>query len=151
MTMTQKDIDRFWSKVDVREPNNCWIFRTASKAKSYPGFWYQGEPWAAHRFSMMLFIGEEPKLSVLHTCDVPRCVNPAHLFLGTHDDNMKDMHAKGRFVPSRGNTKLTDKKVLAIRDEYAAGRTTLKELGIKYGVHFTTIQLIVKRKKWKHL
>lgn len=64
---------------------------------------------------------------------------------------MKDMHERGRFVPSRGNTRLSEQEVLLIRRLYATGRWTLKELAAEFDTHFTNISLIVRRKKWVHI
>lgn len=97
---------RFWSKVDRNGPahpelgTRCWVW-TASTAAGYGNFCVR-RPLnvGSHRFSWELSNGPIPEgLWVLHRCDNRRCVNPAHLFLGTAKDNVRDMIAKGRDVP----------------------------------------------------
>lgn len=87
---------RFWTKVDKRGPDDCWLWTGSEHGKGYGGFSYKGRSVPAQRISWLLEHGDEPPphLFVCHKCDVPKCVNPAHLFLGTHDDNMKDMAQK---------------------------------------------------------
>jgi Zinc-binding loop region of homing endonuclease len=90
---------------------------------------------------------------VLHACDNPACINPAHLSLGSAADNTADMVAKGRARgmsrPGASNlaSKLTAEDVLAIR----AARATQVELAAKYGVTQANISSIVQRKTWKHI
>lgn len=99
--LTARDISRFWRFVD--KSGDCWIW-TGSRAKGdYGSYFFQPEPRktrrvSAHRTAYAIEHGEAPggDRCVLHRCDNPPCVNPAHLFLGTHDDNMDDMTAKGR-------------------------------------------------------
>lgn len=96
----------------------------------------------AHRFSWELFVGPIPDgLHVLHRCDNPRCINYDHLFLGTDQDNMSDMIAKGR-----KRTKLSADDVIAIRQS----TQTQKELGKLYGVHHAHISRVKagKVKMW---
>ena len=107
-----------------------------------------------HRFAYELANGPIPKgLNVCHKCDNPLCCNPQHLFLGTHSDNNRDMNQKGRNVrgEKQGHAKLTAKIVIAIRHRYEAGGVTLKSLGSEFGIHFSTISNIVRRKTWKHV
>jgi hypothetical protein len=111
----------------------------------------------AHRVSWELHNGPIPDgMSVLHKCDVPACVNPEHLFLGTQADNMRDMDAKGRRKNSprpgelNGNALLTDTKVLKIKKLRARG-WTYKQIGAEIGVHATTVFGIISGKSWKHL
>ncbi len=104
----------------------------------------------AHKLSWIFSFGEIPKgLQVLHTCDNPRCVNPLHLFLGTQNDNMKDMVKKGRH--SRGSrngmAKLNEDLVRSIYHD-PRGRV---ELSQSYGVSLSVISNIKNRKVWKHL
>ena len=89
--------DRFESKF-VPEPNSgCWLWVAAVDKDGYGQFWSDGNTRHAHRTSYRLYVGEIPEsLCVLHRCDVSACVNPAHLFLGTHADNIVDKVAKGR-------------------------------------------------------
>jgi len=88
-------------------------------------------------------------LSVMHLCDNPPCVNPLHLRLGTHQDNMDDKVSKGRHShgTSHGNHKLTDADVIAIR----SSSLTLRELAKDYGVSHTAIGQIKRGESYKHL
>ena len=101
MQFTNKDLERYWNKVGKTE--DCWLW-TANKFKGgYGQYQFLGKPNGAHRISWIIHYGEIPKgMHVLHRCDNPPCVNPNHLFLGTHTDNMKDKAEKGR---SRTNNK----------------------------------------------
>ena len=111
----------------------------------------------AHRVSWELSIGTIPQgLHVLHSCDNPPCVNPAHLFLGTNDDNIADRHRKGR---SRGgslkgeahpNSRLSAQDVLHIRNGLAAGES-LYDMATHFGVTESHIWRIGKRKAWAHI
>jgi hypothetical protein len=90
-------------------------------------------------------------MCVCHRCDVPACVNPAHLFLGTHADNMADMKRKGRNPTGNGEdnprAKFTADQVLEIRRLYGTGVTQV-ELGQRFGVAQAHISQIVLRKIW---
>lgn len=92
-------MERFWSK--VKKTETCWVW-TAGTFKYRNGYGQfrvrRGDPPAyAHRFAWELVNGPIPQgLHVLHRCDNPPCVNPAHLFLGTQIDNYRDMVSKGR-------------------------------------------------------
>lgn len=97
--------ERFWLKVDKREPLLCWLWLGAKSKKGYGSFILDGrrnvegarKPIGTHRISWMFASGSIPDgLHVLHHCDTPACVNPLHLFLGTNLDNTKDKMAKGR-------------------------------------------------------
>lgn len=91
-----RDEHRFWLR--VRKTESCWYWQVRRQdAIWYGNFLYQGKRMKAHRLSMILSKGPIPEsMWVLHTCDNPACVNPAHLYLGTHRDNMNDMKIRGR-------------------------------------------------------
>lgn len=87
-------LERF--EVKVRKTETCWIW-TAGCLGGYGRFRFNGCTQNAHRVSWELFCGPIPSgMHVLHDCDNPPCVNPAHLFLGTNIDNIADRHRKGR-------------------------------------------------------
>lgn len=90
--------DKFLKSVEKGEPGACWIWTGARASNgAYGKVRHKGELWPAHRAAWDFFVGEIPiGMCVCHRCDTPLCVNPKHLFLGTHLDNMQDMAAKGR-------------------------------------------------------
>lgn len=149
--------DRFNSKW-IPEPNSgCWLWDGAQLPRGYgilgkgrrgKGYYY------AHRLSYQLHRGEVPDgLSVLHRCDVPSCVNPDHLFLGTQKTNMEDKKAKLRHRPGEQhpNAILTYGEVYRIRAEYASGRISLSKLGGKHGLTMQHVHDIVQWKIWREM
>lgn len=93
--MTLSEINRFESKIN--KTNTCWLW-TGGLTEGYGRFRFNGFMLGAHRFSWRLYRGPIPKdLFVLHSCDVRSCVNPEHLFLGTHTDNVLDAIKKRHY------------------------------------------------------
>src|SRR3990167_7115688 len=144
--------ERFFSQIKKRH-SGCieWVGRI--KQGGYGAMTVNGKERGTHRVSFELFIGEIPNgLWVLHRCDNPMCVNPAHLFLGTNTDNVADMVAKGRQAGALGernhSAKLTASDVVAIRSER---NLTQCQLAQRFGVSQNAISLIVRRKSWAHV
>lgn len=101
---------RFWNKVNKQTIDGCWEWIGCKDRLGYGRLMYWGTLTLAHRFSWELHNKKIPKgLNVLHKCDNRKCVNPEHLWLGTHRDNMEDMVKKGRsgnrYTISRGVTR----------------------------------------------
>lgn len=142
-------------KCDSSDPTGCWLWTGATASHGYGELHYgDGKRPKAHRVSYELFRGEIPKgMFVCHTCDVRRCVNPAHLFLGTQADNMADMVAKGRQSrgAAHGKSKLNEEKILEIRSLWASGLMSGIALSRMYGVSKGAISFIVNRKSWRHV
>lgn len=147
--------ERFWSKVE--KTNGCWLWKGAT-SKGYGRLGIGHKMTSAHRFSWELRNGLIPSgQQVLHKCDIRRCVNPDHLFLGTQDDNMKDCASKGRTDRTKKvkgqqhpSARLTSEQVLEIRALSASGALQ-RELALRFGVVQTLISKIVRREGWKHV
>jgi len=104
-------VNLFCSKVDIRGPNECWLWKGfVHKVRKYGEFYYNKKYEKAHRVSWQIFNDREiPKnLVICHSCDNPQCVNPGHLFLGTQKDNIYDMHSKKRNEKLRLATSASD-------------------------------------------
>lgn len=148
---------RFWGKVDVRGPDECWPW-TGTKVKTgYGSFKVWRRMYGAHRFALELSLGQrlDSETSACHRCDNPPCCNPDHLFAGTRKQNAQDALAKGRLYDWKGkrdgednpSAKLTTQNVISIR----MGDESAKVSAIKYGVSETTIRHIRARRSWRSL
>ncbi len=144
---------RFWAKVIKTE--NCWLWTAFRNGDGYGIIRINRERTrGTHRVSWELTNGPVPDgLLVLHKCDVPACVNPAHLFLGTNQDNTDDKMRKGRHHKIVGEqqarAKLTDASVRSIRQEKS--NSTFRELAQKYGVSKSCIEFVVRGTTWSHV
>ena len=138
-------MDNFWQKVN--KTGSCWIWTGRLTEKGYGSFSWAGAKYRAHRLAWTLTYGEIPAgMSVLHRCDVRNCCNPAHLFLGSHAENMADMVAK-----LRQRHKLSPDQVVEIRDAWKARTGTQRAIGARYGVCQQAISQIVLGQQWGHL
>lgn len=138
------------------DKTGCWAW-TGNKNEHGYGLISvsRGRQIRAHRVMYEMIVGEIPNLhEVCHSCDRPSCVNPDHLFIGTHQDNMADMIKKGRGMASKKAmgerhhfSRLSNENVVAIR---ASSRPN-KALAMEYGVSVWSIQNIRARRTWKHM
>ena len=93
--------DKYAILMKVERLGDCWIWKAGKTSKGYGDVTVSGERLLAHRLSYEVFRGPIPDgILVLHSCDVPACVNPDHLFLGTNADNLRDASEKGRLNPA---------------------------------------------------
>ena len=151
---------RFRRYVVERGPNECWEW-TGARSSGYGELAMPGTyPAKAHQLAWEAANGPVPDgLWVLHRCDNPPCVNPAHLYVGTHADNMRDMRERGRHWyrvnpdnilrgERTGAAKLTADQVSEIRALGAQG-ASLRAIGLRFGVSKTAIGYILRGRTWR--
>lgn len=151
--------DRLWRMVVVGEPDACWLWRGNVGHEGYGRITVRvagkTKQRAAHRlaweFANKMSLG---KRVARHRCDVPSCCNPAHILPGTQRENMLDAVARGRLNPARGEwspfAKLTDEKVLALREDRARGMS-LTALSKKFEVSMAVVANVYRGNTWKHV
>ena len=141
----------FWPH--VHKTHSCWLWPKKPKVRYGSMGDGSGRSIQSHHASWIIHFGEIPKgMHVLHTCDNGFCVNPNHLFLGTHEDNMRDAQRKGRLAYGErsGRAKLKTEQVLEII-ALSHGGATHAEIARLYGLSQPHVSRVVRGLKWKHL
>lgn len=159
---------RLLSSIAVDSITGCWIWMKCTRgpdpSHQYGQILIDRKTRYAHQVSYEVFIGTVPKgtgyhgACVLHRCDNSRCINPSHLFIGTHADNMADMARKNRLNPNHGiwnrgsrhgMSKLDEPTVLEIRRLAAS----MKQVTIcnRFGISPATASQIIRRRRWTHI
>lgn len=153
---------RFWVRVDIRGPEECWPWLGALfRETEYGSFTPDRVPVGAHRYAYQLAHGVVPAgLFVCHRCDVRACVNPAHLFAATPAENSADMVRKGRWRRGNGGnrprgarhyrTPFTGADIIAIRRLASTGRVPHHVIAHAFGVGRSTITAILRGQNWRH-
>lgn len=152
--MGRKKIDpvqKFWSRVEKRGPDECWPWLGSVDKDGYGQIWdgFSGKALRAHTLSAELHLGERNGRFVCHSCDNPQCSNPAHLFFGTQKDNMADKVAKKRQAVGemQGNSKLTETQVEEIRKRR---EDSYKTLCAEFNLAPSTVYRIWHGQSWTH-
>lgn len=147
--------ERFWAYVSKDADDECWEWHGCRVRHAYGRFTYGNKNWMAHRFSWELANGPIPDgMVVCHRCDNPPCVNPGHLFIGTHADNHADMVAKRRhsWGTRQPGAKLTPDDARQIRKLADAGMVKSEIAKLYPQVHPMHIYLVISGKRWpRHL
>ncbi len=145
--------ERFDSKWTPEPNTGCWLWFGATSSHGYGALKVNGSQQRVHRVSWFLDHGRWPEQCVLHRCDNPPCVNPAHLFEGTHLDNMTDRRRKRRAAKGvrNGRAKLTEGQIREIRARYATGDVSAARLGREFGVSSWQTHRIVRSEHWRHV
>jgi len=170
-------VRKFWARVVGGEGDECWLWGGHQGWDGYGQVWWQGKKRRAHRCAWELTFGAVPEgLFVCHRCDVPLCVRPSHLWLGTAADNSRDAKAKGRMAsgdrhrhlgsrlrgdrhplrvhPERaargeavGGARLTADGVRAIRCSQEPSSVLARRFGVAHG----TIRGVRTGETWRHV
>ncbi len=143
--MNDKDLERFMSKVKILDGEDpCWEWQASCNTGGYGTFHLQHRLSSSHRASYAHYKEEPGELHVLHRCDNPPCCNPDHLFLGTHQDNMKDRNSK-----EHASRALTRESVLQIKELLLTLGNV--EIAKKHNVHPSTISDIRQGRTWSRV
>lgn len=144
-------IMRFWDKVN--KTGSCWLWTAYTDEDGYGGFKIDKKTYRATRIAYWMFYQKDPgDLDVLHECNNPPCVNPAHLFLGTPLENTRHCVLEGRRPKHgslNGQAKSTGETITKIRS--LKGEFSYSELGRMFNYSTAHINDIMNYKKWKHI
>jgi len=139
--------ERFWSKVDVGDDDECWEWQRGTfKHGGYGAFQLKGAK-RAHRIAYRMEVGPIPEsMQINHTCDNRICVNPRHLYCGTQLDNVRDIVRR-----ERHNCAHPPEKVLEIRERYEKEDITQEQLAEEYNTSQSVVSRITRRETYEYL
>lgn len=145
---TKINASKFWAKVERWGNDECWLWRGALNSKGYGCLGIGGKRWLAHRIAYALSKGEPGRLIIRHSCDNPRCCNPAHLLSGTHQDNSADAASRGRLAygEKNGRAKITQEIADYIRRNPLD--TPVCDLAVLHGLNEWTVRAIQRGELW---
>ena len=158
MKLTEPDIQRFWEKVD-RSPGfgpqgDCWRWIACERGNGYGCIKIAGKVYDAHRVSFVIANGNPPTKLACHRCDNRLCVNPDHIYDGSHSENLRDAFRNPDRKTCRGeakpNAKLNAPLVRRMRDLWNSGLTTYR-IGKMFGVSRRAVDKAVKGMTWSHV
>jgi hypothetical protein len=146
--------DRILSKILI-DQKGCWNWTDHLEVRGYGRATYNGKTYPAHRLSYMCFEKKIPKgLLVCHKCDNRRCVNPEHLYLGTHHDNSLDRGKRNlksfQRGESHGNCKFSDAIILEVRKKHSEGQSR-SQISKIYNIKYSAVCKIIRRESWNHI
>lgn len=148
MTSVSTGLKHLKQLISTATPNECVLWDRC-KTDGYGTYRDKHKTYRVHRVSLEISIGRtlQPHEFACHHCDTPACVNPHHLWIGTHADNLEDMTAKGRRVRGTkvGNSKLTESDVIRIRQSSLSQRAIAKEFNISQ----SSVSLIKAHINWR--
>ena len=147
MAIFSKDvIDRFWSKVDIKSEDECWEWLGPLRGKGYGYIVIEHKKIKANRFSWIITNGLIPtEKLVLHNCDNSKCVNPNHLYIGSHSDNMRDRCSRYNGMIGRTN-RFTEEKIQIIKLLYSKG-ITQRSIAERLGLSQSYISMLIHNKR----
>lgn len=162
MANSEDALKRFWDKVQIKGPDDCWEWLASTNTDGYGQFAFYPEKknkkvnLQAHQIAYFLQHRCIPDgLCVCHTCDNRKCNNHQHLFIGTQTDNIKDRDNKGRHRATKGiesaSAILTEIQVQEIRILRFVGKRTLSNIAATFGITDSCVKGIIYGSNWKHL
>lgn len=148
------DLMRFWSKVDRKNKNECWNWESSKNENGYGKFCINYKLYKAHRVSYFIKYNKDPRnLLICHKCNNPSCVNPYHLFSGTHKENIEQAVSEGRSRIIKGSknqlAKLQESEVIEIKK--LKGLINKHEVAKRFHVASATIYDIWADRTWSHI
>lgn len=148
---------RYWAKVDQQDDDQCWLWKGNNPSQRYPMFRIGSKNlhkyFLTHRIAYELAYSPIPDgLNVLHSCDQPRCCNPAHLRAGTQADNVNDAVTRDRTAHGmrNANRKLTADEVRDVKRRLRSGEMQ-KDIAADLGVSRPTISSIASGRTWRRV
>lgn len=145
--------DRFWSKVDIQGPDDCWLWQGNSHVKGYGIFWFEGKNVRANRHALSITKGPAPFEGALslHSCDNPPCCNPAHLRWGTQQDNVDDRNMrKGPLVGENSPVATIDNQTVSGIYKSRLDGLTIAEIASNLSLPETTVENVYTGRSWSH-
>lgn len=146
MVVDGREIERFWSKVQINQPDECWPWLGVVAKNGYGRFAVKECHFPAHRAAWVFANNRDipDGLHVRHSCDNPICCNPSHLSIGTHQDNMRDRYSQ------EGATKLSENDVREMRRLDLEG-WPVAAIADKFGIHKRYARRVLAGEFWSWL